>query len=102
MENLIKRLQDEAGLTQDQAIKALAVVKDYMDKEGLDIDWEKFFKGKGEAFFEKAKGLFASASKQTQSYADKLSDKVDNISDKARKSAHDLSQKAADFFDDKK
>ncbi|MBB4035724.1 hypothetical protein GGR21_001619 [Dysgonomonas hofstadii] len=101
MENLINKLQSEAGLTQDQAIKAIAVVKDYMDKEGLDIDWEKFFKGKSEDFIAKAKELFQNVSKQTQSYTDKIADKVDDFADKARKSAHDLSQKAADFFDDK-
>ncbi len=101
MEDLIKKLQDEAGLTQDQAIKSVSVVKDYMDKEGLDIDWEKFFKGKSEDFLEKARGLFSNVSKQTQSYTDKLVDKVDDFADKARKGAHDLTQKAADFFDEK-
>ncbi len=101
MENLVNRLQNEVGLTEDQAIKAISVVKDYMDKEGLDIDWEKFFKGKSEDFLEKAKGLFSNVSKQTQSYTDKIVDKVDTFADKARKSAHDLSQKAADFFDEK-
>lgn len=98
MENLIKKLQDEAGLSEDQAIKVVSIVKDYMDKEGLDIDWEKFFKGKTDDFLEKAKGLFQNVSKQTQDYADKVADKVDDIADKARKGAHDLSQKAADFF----
>ncbi|MDH6309119.1 hypothetical protein M2451_001690 [Dysgonomonas sp. PFB1-18] len=101
MEDLIKKLQDEAGLTQDQAIKSVSVVKDYMDKEGLDIDWEKFFKGKSEDFLDKARGLFSNVSKQTQSYTDKLVDKVDDFADKARKGAHDLSQKAADFFDER-
>lgn len=101
MENLIKRLQEEAGLTQDQAVKAISVIKDYMDKEGLDIDWSKFFKGKAEDFKEKAKELFSNVSNQTQSYSDKIADRLDDLADKARKGAHDLSQKAADFFDDR-
>lgn len=101
MEDLVKRLQSEVGLTEQDAIKTISVVKDYMDKEGLDIDWEKFFKGKSEDFVEKARELFANVSKQTQSYTDKIVDKVDSFADKAKKSAHDLSQKAADFFDDK-
>ncbi|WP_185154643.1 hypothetical protein [Dysgonomonas sp. 511] len=101
MENLIKKLQDEVGLTQDQAIKAVGVVMDYMDKEGLDIDWEKFFKGKSEDVVNKVKSFFSNVSKQTQSYTDKLADKVDDIAEKTRKSAHDISQKAADFFDEK-
>lgn len=94
MENLIKKLQDEAGLTQEQAIKAVSIVKDYMDKEGLEIDWDKFFKGKSEEFLDKAKDLFADVSKHTQSYTDKFVDKVDEFADKARK-------KASDFFNEK-
>lgn len=102
MENLIKKLQNEAGLTEEQAIKAISVIKDYMDKEGIEIDWSKFFKGKAEEFKEKAKGLFSNVSDQTQSYSEKIADKLDDLAEKARKSAHDLSQRAADFFDDKK
>lgn len=101
MEELMKKLQDEVGLTPDQAMKTISIVKDYMDKEGLDIDWDKFFKGKTEDFVEKAKYLFSNVSKQTQGYTDKIVDTVDNLADKARKSAHDLSKKAADFFDEK-
>ncbi|WP_029904482.1 hypothetical protein [Prevotella sp. 10(H)] len=101
MENLVKRLQTEVGLTEDEAIKSISVVKDYMDKEGLEIDWEKFFKGKSQEFIVKAKEMFESISKHTHVYTDKFVDKVDNFTDKARKSAHDFSQKAADFFDEK-
>ncbi|MBK5721189.1 hypothetical protein JGH11_09940 [Dysgonomonas sp. Marseille-P4677] len=101
IDELIKRLQTEVGLTEDEAIKSISVMKDHMDKEGLDIDWEKFFKGKTEDFLKKAKILFGNVSKQTQSYTDKLVDKVDDFADKARKSAHDLSKRAADFFDEK-
>jgi hypothetical protein len=94
MENLINKLQREAGLTEEQAIKAVSVVKDYMDKEGLDIDWDKFFKGKTEEFINKAKDLFSDVSKHTQSYTDKFVDKVDEFADKARR-------KASDFFNEK-
>ena len=94
MENLIKKLQDEVGLTYEQAVKAVAVVKDYMDKEGLDIDWDKFFKGKTEDFLTKAKDLFEDVSKHTQSYTEKFLDKVDEFADKARK-------KSSDFFNEK-
>lgn len=90
MENLIKKLQDEVGLTQDEAIKTISIVKEYMDKEGLEIDWDKFFKGKSEDFIEKARDLFTNVSKQTQSYTDKIVDKIDDFADKARKGAHDL------------
>lgn len=99
--DLIKRLQDEAGLSEEQAIKTISIIKEQMDKEGLEIDWEKFFKGKTDDFLEKTKSLFSSVSKQTQSYTDKLVDKVDELTDKARKGARDLGQKANELFDEK-
>ncbi len=99
--DLIKRLENEVGLSEEQAIKTISIIKEQMDKEGLEIDWEKFFKGKTEDFLEKAKSLFSSVSKQTQSYTDKLVDKVDEFADKARKGARDLGQKANDLFDEK-
>jgi len=101
MEDLIKRLQYEVGLTEEEAIKTLSIVKDHMDKEGLKIDWNKYFKEKSEEFLGKTKSAFNDASKQSRSYTDKIVEKVDDLADKARKSAHDLSQKAADFFDEK-
>lgn len=102
MENIVKRLQDEAGLTEEQAIKALAVVKDFMDKEGLSIDWSKFFKNKYEDLTDNLKDLYKKLTGQSQGYTEKISDTVDNLTSKVRKGAHDISQKAADFFDDKK
>ncbi|MDU1892192.1 MAG: hypothetical protein E6767_16030 [Dysgonomonas sp.] len=102
MENLIKKLQEEVGLTETEAIKSLSIIKEYMDKEGMEVDWEKFFKGKTQEFLAKAKELFANVSTRTQPYTEKFADTVDDLMDKARKSAQDISQKAADFFDDKK
>lgn len=90
MENLIKKLQEEVGLSQDEAIKTISIVKEYMDKEGMDIDWDKFFKGKTEDFIDKARELFSNVSKHTQSYTDKIVDKIDSFADKAKKGAQDL------------
>ena len=90
MENLIERLQEEAQLSREQAIKSVSIMKDYIDKEGIDIDWDKFFKGRSEDFVEKARGLFSTVSKQTQSYTDKIVDRIDNFADKAKKGAQDL------------
>lgn len=101
MDNLIKRLQDEAGLTEEQSLKVVTIVKDFMDKEGLDIDWNKFFKGKYEDFVGKAKNIFSGTSKDGDSYTEKIADKVDELATKAKKGAHDISKKAADFFDEK-
>lgn len=101
MDNLVKRLQQEAGLTEEQAFRTIDIVKDFMDKEGLEIDWDKFFKGKYEDFVEKAKNIYTNITQQSDSYTDKIADKLDDLATKARKGAHNLSKKAADFFDEK-
>ena len=101
MENLVKKLQDEVGLTEEEAIKTLSIVKQFMDDEGLEIDWNKFFKGKYEDFADSVKRIYEKATTQSQVYTDKFADKVENLAAKAKKGAHDLSQKAADFFDEK-
>jgi hypothetical protein len=98
----LKRLQEEAGLNEEQAVKAVAVVKDFMDKEGFDIDWEKFFKGKYGDLRGQAKSLFDIVSKKANEYSTILEDKVEDITIQAKRTARDLSQKASDILDDTK
>lgn len=98
MENLIKRLQDEAGLTQDQAVKALGIVKDFMDKENLKIDWNAFFKGKYEEFSQ----MFKELPDKAHPYKEKISETVDSAVSKVRKGAYEITKKAADFLDENK
>lgn len=102
MENLLKRLQDEAGLSEEQAAKTLSVVKDFMDKEGFEIDWEKFFKEKYKDFRGQAKSFFDVLSVKASRYSEKLEDKVEDLTIQAKRTARDLSQKASDMLDDKK
>lgn len=102
MENLLKRLQEEAGLSEEQSAKVLVVVKDFMDKEGLDIDWEKFFKGKYGDLKGQAKSLFDTISSKANEYSNKLEDKVEDITIQAKRAARDISQKASDYLDDDK
>lgn len=99
MDDLLKKLQDEVGLTEDQAIKAISVIKDQMEKGNFNVDWDKFFKGKYDVFLDKAQHVYQDASKGASKYADKLSGKADDLADSARIKLRDLSQKAADFFD---
>jgi len=102
MENLLKKLQEEAGLSEEQATKALVVIKDFMDKEGFEIDWEKFFKVKYEDLKGQAKSLFDTISAKATEYSAKLEDKVEDITVQAKRTARDLSQKASDYLDDEK
>jgi hypothetical protein len=46
MVNVLKRLQKEAGLTEDQSKQALSIFIDHMNNEGYKVDLDKFFKGK--------------------------------------------------------
>lgn len=93
MENLVKRLQTEAGLTEDQAVKAIAVMKDFMDKEGLTIDWNNFFKGKYSDFKDQTKSFVAYMS-------NKVSGKVEDMSTQAKRAARDFSKKVYDELND--
>lgn len=102
MENLLKRLQEEVGLSQDQASKAMYVVKDFMDKEGISIDWEKFFKGKYDDLKGQAKSMFDVFSGKARQYSNIIEDKVEDLSIEAKRVARDLSQKASDLLDDNK
>lgn len=102
MENLLKRLQDEVGLTEEQAVKTISVVKDFMDKEGLAIDWEKFFKNKYDDLKDQAKSLFDVLSDKAREYTNKIEDTVEDLSVQAKRAARDLSQKASDYLDDDK
>lgn len=83
MESLIKKLQEEAGLSESQAIKAIHVIKTYMDSHDSNIDWDKFFKGK----FQDFRSMY-------KSVTEKLVDKVDNLTTQAK----DLSNKASNIF----
>ncbi len=96
MENLVKRLQNEAGLTEDQAYRSLSVIKDFADKEGLKIDWPEFFKGKTENMKEESKDFFDNVSDKAKEWGDKVSDKADDLADDAKRSAHNFSEKVSE------
>lgn len=102
MEDILKKLQDEVDITERQAVKVIAVLKEEMEKGNLDIDWNKFMKGRYADLLEKAKNLFGETSGEVSKLAGNLSDKADTLADSAKEKLRDLSQKAADYFDDKK
>lgn len=102
MVNLVDRLRDEADLTEEQALKVLSIIKEHMDNNDMKIDWNKFFKGKLDDFTEKIQEISSKVNEKAEPYVDKVSGAVDEFMAKAKKSAHDLSMKAADFFDEEK
>jgi len=100
MENLIKRLEDEAGLTEEQAENALLIMVDFMNKEGLNIDWNKFFKGKYDDFLNKTKKFAKKVTRKTTDLADKVGDKVEDLKIQTRRTARDLSKKVYNSLND--
>ena len=100
MENLIQKLQDEAGLTEEQALKAVTVVKEYMDDEGMSIDWNKFFKGKYNEFVDRTKSFVNEVSGKVDDFSDKVSDKIEDMSIDAKRAVRDFSKKVYDKLDE--
>jgi gas vesicle protein len=100
MENLIQKLQNEAGLTEEQALKAVTVVKEYMDDEGMSIDWNKFFKGKYNEFLERSESLVNKMSRKVDDFSDKVSDKIEDMSIDAKRAVRDFSKKVYDKLDE--
>ncbi|MGM5631136.1 hypothetical protein O2K51_09550 [Apibacter raozihei] len=92
MENIVERLQKEAGLTEEQALKSLSIVKDFMDKEGLEVDWEKFFKGKYSSFKESISSFFSKISDKASDFGDKVGDKVEDMTTDAKRKMRDISK----------
>lgn len=92
MENILEKLQNEVGLTKDQAMKTLSVLKDFMDKENIHIDWNKFFKGKYENMKESISTFFSNMSDKAEDFGNKISDKVGDISAEAKRKIKDVSK----------
>lgn len=90
MENLIKRLQSEAGLTEEQAKKAVMVVMDFMEKEGMDIDWSEYLSGKYEKFKEQSQTFFDSVAKKSKEYSNTLADKAEDLVTEAKRKIRDI------------
>lgn len=100
MENLILKLQTEAGLTEEQAIKALKVIKDYMETEDISIDWDKFFKAKYNEYSRRSKSFVNNASQQMDDFTDKVSDKIEDATIHAKRKARDFTKKIYDKLSD--
>lgn len=91
MENLLTRLQKEADLTEDQAKKAVMVVMDFMDKEGMDVDWNKYLSGKFEKFKDQSQDFFESLAQKTKEYSNSIGDKAEDLLTEAKRKIRDIS-----------
>ncbi len=100
MENLVKRLQEEVGLTEEQALQTIAVMKDFMDKEDISVDWNKFFKGKYDDFVKSTASFMKKFSRKVDEFSDKFSDKAEDFAIHTKRAARDISKKIYDKLND--
>ena len=102
METLIGKLESEAGLTQEQAIKAIQVFNEYLNENDLKIDWEEFIKAKSHKVSEATKNAFNQLF--DPSWSERASDNINTMTNKAKETINKARNAAADFLatDDRK
>lgn len=101
MDELIKKLQNEAGISEQEAISSISIIKKYMDEHRPEINWERFFIEKHNCITEKTKELYAEMIRKTREYSDKIEEKAEDLTLKAKRKANNLNRRATDFSDDK-
>ncbi len=101
MESLVTKLENEVGLSHEQALKTIGCVRSYMIENDLELDWEEFIESKAKKMSESAKQAWYELSGKSQTWADKAQDTIEEWSDKAKQTIKDARNKAADFIADK-
>lgn len=109
MDSLVKRLENEVGLTSEQATKVIRCIRSYMKDNDIQPDWDEFLEakakklsGSAQIFIDELLGKTKSVTDQLDEWADKAQDKLDDLSDEAQKKWDDVRHKAADFISPKK
>ncbi len=95
---LIKKLQNEVGLTYEQARQTVGCVRDYIVENQGSPDWDTFLKNKVVGYTEKAKEVKQSVTEKVSDLKDKAINALDDLSDKTQDKINDLRSKAADFI----
>lgn len=109
MEKLVTKLQNEVGLTYEQAIHTIACVKEYLQENGFEPEWDDFLKNKAktlsdsareklDVFTRRAQDVTEKVTERVGDWADKAGDKVEDFTDKAKEKIKDARHKAADFI----
>ncbi len=96
MDSLVSKLQNEVGLTEEQAKKAMSCIRSYMIENDL-VDWDNFFEAKARDVSEKAQKAWNELTGKTVDWNEKIND----WADKANKMIKEARNKAADFIADK-
>lgn len=100
MDTLISKLEKEAGLTQEQATKAVQCMQQYMKDNDLHIDWSEFVKTKSKKLGDQAKNAFDQLFGDA-TWADKAAENINDFTEKAKQTIKEVRNKTADFISDK-
>lgn len=103
MENLIEKLETEAGLTTEQALRTVKVVQEYMKDNDLTIDWSDFLKAKSEKVSKATQDAFNQLFRDSD-WLDEALENVNAFAEKAKEKINQARNAAADFLatDDRK
>jgi len=105
MESLVKKLQTEANITEEQATQVLKTIRSYMKENDIQIDWSDFMESKAKKLSDSTKKFLNDFLMKAQGvgdrldqWADKTQDKLDDLSDKTKNKLDDLGEKAKETF----
>ncbi len=90
MKDLITRLQNEAGLDNDQARKAVGIFRDYLVECDDDPDLMEALKVKATHAAKTAKSKYEDFTEQAENVVDKVGDTVTSMANKAGDKAEEL------------
>jgi len=105
MQELIQQLQEKAGLTPEQAVKSVDVIKEFVKGKlppfiaGTVDSWFANMASQSEA---KKEGFMDQAGDFLDDMKDKVEDWAEDAKDKATHLAKDAKDKLSDIFQDKK
>ncbi|MCL1942506.1 MAG: hypothetical protein FWF54_03030 [Candidatus Azobacteroides sp.] len=100
MDTLVTKLRNEVGLTYEQAIHSITCVKEYLQENGPEPDWDAFLCHKAKTFSDSAKEKLDLLTRKAQDITEKMIETMDDWADKtgAKEKIKDARYKAADFI----
>ncbi len=89
MENLLTRLQNEAGFTREQARMAVGIFRDYLVENNDDPDLLEALKIKSKQTINKVKTTYEDLADKTGDWADRMEDKAEDWADQMEEKVDD-------------
>ncbi len=99
MKNFVKRLENEAGLTREQANIAVSIFRDYLVECENDPDLIEALRVKAKQVVNKAEGVAEKMNEKVTNAANKVGEAGDELVDKAKKKAKVVVDKLSEYLD---